>query len=155
MDVKQKRALDLTPAKWIWVPSARTLPNTFAKFKRTIQIDGEVVSAKGYSLGVSRYLMKLNDQRVQWGPAPSDPRYEEADTLDITGFLKKGENVLDILVCYFLTIYLIYSLPLFTMYTPAGKLSIFEIRLPSNVYTSLINSSSVPLFSTFVGTCWL
>ena len=101
MDVKQKRALDLTPAKWIWVPSARTLPNTFAKFKRTIQIDGEVVSAKGYILGVSRYLMKLNDQRVQWGPAPSDPRYEEADTLDITGFLKNGENVLDILVCYF------------------------------------------------------
>ena len=100
-DVKEKRALDLSPAKWIWVPSARTLPNTFAKFKRKIVVDGEVVSAKGYVLGISRYLMTLNGKRIQWGPAPSDPRYEEADTVDLTNFLEAGENTLDILVCYF------------------------------------------------------
>lgn len=101
MNVKQKRAIDLSPAKWIWVPSARTLPNTFAKFKHKIIVNGEVVSAKGYVLGCSRYLLKLNDERVQWGPAPADPRYEEADTLDLTGLLIEGENTLDFLVCYF------------------------------------------------------
>ena len=74
MNVKQKRAIDLSPAKWIWVPSARTLPNTFAKFKHKIIVNGEVVSAKGYVLGGSRYLLKLNDERVLWGPAPADPR---------------------------------------------------------------------------------
>ena len=100
-DIRQKRALDLSPAKWIWAPSARTLPNTFVKFKHKVVVSGEVVSAKGYVLGCSRYLMKLNGERVQWGPAPADPRYEEADNVDLTGRLKEGENTLDILVCYF------------------------------------------------------
>jgi len=101
VDVKRKRALDLSPARWIWVPSARTLPNTFAKFRRTLNVEGKVVSAKGYVLGCSRYLMKLNGKRVQWGPAPADPRYEEADNIDITSLLVQGENTLDFLVCYF------------------------------------------------------
>ena len=70
-------------------------------FKHKVVVSGEVVSAKGYVLGCSRYLMKLNGERVQWGPAPADPRYEEADNVDLTGLLKDGENTLDILVCYF------------------------------------------------------
>ena len=93
------RSIDLSPAKWIWPASERTLPNTFVKFRRDITVSGNVKSATGYILAQSRYLLKLNGERVQSGPAPSDPRYEEADTLSLN--LKIGENRIDILVCYF------------------------------------------------------
>ncbi len=33
-EYNQARAIDLSPAKWIWVPSERTLPNTFALFRK-------------------------------------------------------------------------------------------------------------------------
>ena len=31
--------LDLSPAKWIWYPSERTLQNTFILFRKEINID--------------------------------------------------------------------------------------------------------------------
>lgn len=93
--------INLAPSKWIWAPSGRTLPNTFARFKKTFTIGENLKSAKGYILACSRYLLRVNGKRLQSGPAPSDPRYEEADTVDITGFLQTGENELNFLVCYF------------------------------------------------------
>lgn len=96
-----EHTLDLSPAKWIWAPCERTLPNTFVCFRVNIPIDGKIRSAVGHILASSRYLLSLNGCRVQWGPAPADPRYEEADPLDLTDRLQQGDNVLGIRVCYF------------------------------------------------------
>ncbi len=104
-DVKPKLpsryGLDLQPARWIWYPSQRTLPNTFILFRKSFEINKEFVSAQGWILGDSRYLLTVNGQRIQWGPTPSDPRFSEADPLDLSGVLKKGENVIGANVLYY------------------------------------------------------
>ncbi|NRB48049.1 MAG: alpha-L-rhamnosidase N-terminal domain-containing protein [Saprospiraceae bacterium] len=94
-------ALDLSPARWVWYPSQRTLPNTFILFRRMLPIEEGLQSAQGWILGDSRYLLELNGQRVQWGPPPADPRYTEADPIDLTDQLKTGENVLGATVLYY------------------------------------------------------
>jgi len=75
--------LDLSPARWIWYPSERTLQNTFILFRKEINIDKDKVSAKGWVIADSRYQLFVNGQRVQWGPAPFDPRWQEADPVEI------------------------------------------------------------------------
>jgi len=100
-DIVQKKVLDLTPARWIWFPSKRTLANTFVLFRKEININKSIKNASGWILGDSRYLLEVNGQRIQWGPAPSDPRWMEADPVDLTDMLKPGENVLGATVLFF------------------------------------------------------
>ncbi len=93
--------LDLSPAKWIWYPSGRTLQNTFILFRKEINLDNDKVSAKGWIIADSRYQLFVNGERVQWGPAPSDPRWQEADPVDISHYLKQGKNVIACQVLFY------------------------------------------------------
>jgi alpha-L-rhamnosidase len=95
------RALDLSPAQWIWYPSERCLANTVVLFRKTIRIDRTCIAARGWILGDSRYKLWCNAQRVQFGPAPSDPRWAEADPLDLTQQLTRGDNVIAAEVLYY------------------------------------------------------
>jgi hypothetical protein len=63
-------AVDLSPAEWIWMPSQRTLANTFVLFRRELEVVGTPVSARGWVSADSRYRLWVNGRRVQWGPAP-------------------------------------------------------------------------------------
>ena len=93
--------MNLAPAKWIWLPSERCLANTFVLFRREVELPAAPRSATGWLTADSRYKLFVNGQRVQWGPAPSDPRWPEVDPCDITGLLKPGKNVIGVEVCYF------------------------------------------------------
>ena len=42
-----------------------------------------------------------NGQYVQFGPAPSDPRWAEADPEDLLPYLRQGENVIGVEVLYY------------------------------------------------------
>ena len=92
---------DLKPAEWIWYPSGRTLANTFVLFRRELTLAGPPKSARGWILADSRYRLDVNGQRVQWGPAPSDPRWPEADPLDLTALLKADLNVIGSTILYY------------------------------------------------------
>jgi hypothetical protein len=93
--------VDVAPARWIWLPCARTLPNTFVLFRREVEIEGEVASARGWVSADSRYRLLVNGRRVQWGPAPCDPRSYEADPVDLTRWLVRGRNVIAAEVLYY------------------------------------------------------
>ncbi|MDD6210403.1 MAG: alpha-L-rhamnosidase, partial [Bacteroidales bacterium] len=84
--------LDLAPAQWIWYPSERTLQNSFVLFRKEFELRDIPQKATGWILADSRYLLFVNGQRVQWGPAPSDPRWQEADPLDLKPYLREGKN---------------------------------------------------------------
>ncbi len=99
--IRKSRELDLSPANWIWYPSRRVLQNTVILFRKPLRLDGPVKSATGWILGDSRYRLFINGKRVQWGPAPSDPRFSEADPLDLTALLQPGDNVIGAEVLYF------------------------------------------------------
>ena len=97
----EKQLPDLQPAKWIWFPCGRCLPNTFVLFRRSVVLPVAPRRAHGWVIGDSRYRLDLNGERVQWGPAPSDPRWAEADPVDLTHALRVGENVLGATVLYY------------------------------------------------------
>jgi hypothetical protein len=92
---------DLTPARWIWYPSERCLPNTFVLFRRPLELTAPPRRATGWIAADSRYRLEVNGQRLQWGPAPADPRWPEADPLDLTAHLHEGENILGATVLYY------------------------------------------------------
>ena len=92
---------DLSPARWIWYPSGRTLPNTFILFRRQLQLSAKPRRATGWICADSRYRLEINGRRAQWGPAPCDPRWTEADPLDLIGSLEPGENVLAATVLFY------------------------------------------------------
>ena len=93
--------LDLSPAKWIWYPSERTLQNTIVLFRKDLEIKKEILSAKGWVAADSRYRFFLNGERKRWGPAPFDPRWMEADPIDLTEQLQPGQNVIGVEVLYY------------------------------------------------------
>ena len=55
----------------------------------------------GWLTADSRYRLTVNGQRVQWGPAPCDPRQLDVDPLDITALLRPGKNVIGVEVLYY------------------------------------------------------
>ncbi len=92
---------DLEPARWIWYPSGRCLANTFVLFRREFRLAAKPKRATGWIAADSRYRLEANGRRVQWGPAPSDPRFAEADPLDLTAALEAGPNVIGATVLYY------------------------------------------------------
>lgn len=100
-ETDRESALDLSPARWIWLPSERTLPNTFVLFRREVQLDERPVRAEGWVSADSRYRLSINGRRLQWGPAPCDPRWLEADPVDLTDCLDVGPNVIGAEVLFY------------------------------------------------------
>ena len=91
----------LEPARWIWYPSGRCLPNTFVLFRREIFLESKPKKAVGWISADSRYKLEVNGRRIQWGPAPSDPRFAEADPVDLTAILEPGRAVIGATVLYY------------------------------------------------------
>lgn len=88
-------------AKWIWLPAARTLPNTFALFRFTFHLESIPSELKGFICADSRYELRFNGTRVQWGPAPCDPRSMEADSFDLAQHARLGLNTIAVKVLYY------------------------------------------------------
>jgi hypothetical protein len=97
----QHRLPDLRPARWLWYPSERTLQNTFVLFRRALDLPSKPRRATGWISADSRYLLSVNGERMQWGPAPCDPRWLEADPVNITGYLRAGANVIGAQVLFY------------------------------------------------------
>ena len=93
--------INLSPARWIWYPMGRCLPNTVVLLRREVVLDDVPSSATGRIVADSRYKLTVNGERVQWGPAPCDPRWSEADPIDLTAYLRKGKNVIGATVLFY------------------------------------------------------
>ena len=96
--IKQSTASD---AKWIWLPSQRTLANTFVLFRRQLVLPSPVAACRGFIFVDSRYRLFVNGRRVQFGPAPCDPRWQEADPLDLKDLLNAGDNLIGVEALYY------------------------------------------------------
>jgi alpha-L-rhamnosidase len=94
-------AITLKPAKWIWLPAQRTLPNSFVLFRKEVDLPTVPTRADGWIAADSRYKLAVNGVRVQWGPAPCDPRNLDADPIDLKPYLKAGKNVIGVEVLFY------------------------------------------------------
>lgn len=97
----RRKLPDLSPARWIWYPSGRTLANTFVLFRREVNFKAKPRRATGWISAESRYKLEVNGRRIQWGPAPADPRWPEADPVELTDALIAGSNVIGATVLYY------------------------------------------------------
>ena len=95
------KPISLAPASWIWLPCGRTLPNTFILFRKEVILDSAPRRAQGWITADSRYRLTVNGRRVQWGPAPYDPRQMDADPIDLAPFLTAGTNVIGVEVLFY------------------------------------------------------
>lgn len=91
----------MSPAAWIWYPSGRTLQNTFILFRKEVELKATPRRAVGWIAADSRYRLEVNGQRIQWGPPPADPRWPEADPVDLTRKLRAGGNVIGATVLFY------------------------------------------------------
>lgn len=94
----------IAPAKWIWIPSERTLPCTFVLFRKEFWIDEKEEiprEVSGWICADSRYILYINGQRIQFGPAPHDPRHAEADPIKVYNLLRRGPNVVCVHVLFY------------------------------------------------------
>ncbi len=60
-------AITLKPAKWIWLPSQRTLPNSFVLFRKEVDLPTAPTRADGWIAADSRYKLTVNGVRVRGG----------------------------------------------------------------------------------------
>jgi len=100
-DVWWPARVDLAPARWIWLPSQRVLPNTFVLFRREIALSARPKRATAWIAADSRYRISVNGQRLQWGPAPCDPRQLDVDPVDLSAALVAGTNVIGVEVLFY------------------------------------------------------
>jgi alpha-L-rhamnosidase len=136
---------DLRPAKWIWYPSGRTLPNTFVLLRRVVELPEKPRRAVGWISADSRYLLKVNGERMQWGPPPCDPRWLEADPVDLTERLKAGRNVLAATALYYG-----HGDGTWAMGKP-GFLFWLEIELPDGSTQRIVSDAT---WQTFLARAW-
>ena len=66
-----------------------------------VRAAGTADARVGWMTADSRYRLTVNGQRVQWGPAPCDPRQLDVDPMDITALLRPGKNVMAVEVLYY------------------------------------------------------
>ncbi|MEI7577165.1 MAG: hypothetical protein WCK51_09740 [Armatimonadota bacterium] len=98
---KAASTFSMKPARWIWLPSNRTLANTLVYFRKEFDLDEIPKESKGWICADSRYVLYINGQRVQFGPAPFDPRHPEADPIDLAPYLVKGRNCIGVHVLFY------------------------------------------------------
>ena len=87
--------------RWIWYPEGHSLSCTFVFSRTEFDLPDPCHRAMGSIAACSRYVLFLNGKRVQRGPAPFDPRFQELDPVDLGSELRTGRNCIGVLVCYF------------------------------------------------------
>lgn len=103
-------------ADWIWEPIGPTLPgsperviisksasfrNLFTYFRKTVNIPGNVRSAKVQITGDSRYKLYVNGQYVGRGPVRSSRVWQYFDEFEVGTLLRPGNNVFAVVLHFY------------------------------------------------------
>jgi alpha-L-rhamnosidase len=70
-------------------------------FRRGIELRAPIRRATGHITADSRYRLHVNGRRIGFGPAPCDPRWLDADPIDLTQLLAAGTNAIGAQVLFY------------------------------------------------------
>ncbi len=87
-------------AKFIWWQDSAEARNEYVYFRNQFELKSPVIKADIYLFADSRYHLLVNGIFVNFGPARSYPAHPEYDRYDISRYLKKGKNVIDVKALY-------------------------------------------------------
>ena len=120
-----------TNAKLIWL-SAETETyydrpkNSYVYFRKKFHLPKNESAATLRVFADSCYVLYINGQYVTKGPARSDPRWQFVDIIDVSAYLREGENIIAAMVLYYGygTGHSIDSIPCFLLDAEIGDTSI-------------------------------
>ena len=92
--------MDLT-ANWIWRSVDGQSYNDVVVTRRSVQINGDLNHALVSITADSYYRLIVNGKWVCDGPARGWPEHYYYDRVDITDYLKQGDNEVRIIACYY------------------------------------------------------
>ena len=85
---------DLWEATWIEVPGAQPKDYGVYYFRKDVNLTSKPHEFVVYVSGDTRYKLYVNGQLASLGPARSDSRHWNYETIDLAPYLKAGKNVL-------------------------------------------------------------
>jgi alpha-L-rhamnosidase len=88
-------------AKWIWTEGDAAPRNSYTYFRKILELETAPKEARVHLTADSRYQLFVNGAFVGRGPVRSDRRWLYYDTWDVAPHLKKGKNVLAVLVHHY------------------------------------------------------
>lgn len=87
--------------RWIWTEGEPAPRNSYTYFRKKLKLDGNPKEPQILITADSRYQLFVNGKFVGRGPVRSDRRWLYYDTWNLEPHLKKGDNVLAVLVHHF------------------------------------------------------
>ncbi len=100
-DVREDAVGAALKQSMIWLASAPTGKQVYVAFRKTFDLEGPPSKASLDLFADSRYILHINGQYVERGPCRFDPIAPEYDTLDVCRFLRRGRNVVTVLVHHY------------------------------------------------------
>ena len=85
----------------IWLDSASFGHEVYAVFRKQWQLAVAPDRATLHIFADTRYILWINGQYVERGPCRFVPSHPEYDTLDVTSYLRQGDNALAVLVHHY------------------------------------------------------
>ena len=85
-------------ARFVWVDTDTSEVFQVAYFRRDVRVEGGVTEALLHLFADSRYLLSVNGQTVNFGPARFYPDHPTYDTYDLAPYLRPGRNVIGLRV---------------------------------------------------------
>jgi alpha-L-rhamnosidase len=88
-------------ARWIWHGPSVSERNVFVLFRHVVELPAAPESATIRVFADSRYRLFVNGERVEYGPARFPQSAPEYDSIDLTGWLAAGTNVVAVEVTHY------------------------------------------------------
>ncbi|MBN2291393.1 MAG: alpha-L-rhamnosidase N-terminal domain-containing protein [Pirellulales bacterium] len=85
----------------IWLDSATFGKEVYAVFRKELKLSAAPERAVLHIFADTRYMLWINGQYVERGPCRFVPSHPEYDTLDVTSYLRQGNNALAVIVHHY------------------------------------------------------
>ena len=85
-------------AKWIWDDGEANPHNYYLHFRKSFTLDNPVKDAKAFISAFAFAEVHINGKYVDRVPSNPDPEYQTYEEVDLTPYLKKGQNTIAALV---------------------------------------------------------
>ncbi|ANH81201.1 hypothetical protein A8C56_09590 [Niabella ginsenosidivorans] len=97
---EEKQAAALQES-FIWLQATKAGEQQYVAFRKTFNLKENIAAAQLRVFADNRFIIWINGQYVERGPARFDPKGPQYDILDIKPFLHKGKNAIAVLVHYY------------------------------------------------------
>jgi hypothetical protein len=91
-DAGEESAMPSAPT-WIWSDADGTARNSFALFRRVLELPSRPDHAELHLFASARYRLRVNGEIVGYGPGRFVTKHPEFDSVDLAPWLRAGANV--------------------------------------------------------------